>query len=793
MSVPSERSPLFGRGTLDQEAGSRDVGSAGANMAAVARQAVTERGRRVRRTLVLVAIGTALLLLLFISYSRESGNKSYAGPGGAGGTQETNETQDRVLREIRAFINPQEDPCEDFYAYACGGFLRSQPIPPNEARWGTSDLMEERCSDALLPMVQALRSGRAVSRTASEQRVVDFFDACFAAGQPSAADIERSGEDGLANDASSELLNASGFGRILSQLETIADPTELFAILGEMHRSVVDPGGNLPRPFFSYEVLPDGMHPEVMVLTIEQGGLGLPTRDYYLDEYYKDILDEYSNHIGRMLTLSGTDQAEAMQAAANIVEWETELAKASEAEADLGDDAWAVYNPTNLTALQHEMAPAIPWTNYLESLLAGTGKNASAIPLVVQWPPFLKRLSDMVALSSISNETRKLSLYLRWHVLNAMAGAAGNSSLAAEHFRFFGQIVEGRRGLANLSSQCLALADAHIGDDLGRLYVQRFFSPELRGKAVELIRSIEEEFAVILKRDDGAWLGRSSLRAALEKLRLVQNNIGYPDRWPDYDTLHLNGSDLLGDVFLCRQFRNDAILKQIGGPRNPSLWDMTPITVNAYYDPLSNSMNIPAANFAPNFYSALYPEAVNYGALGNVIGHELGHAFDSGGRHYDAHGRLSNWMSPQAVQEYDRRAKCMTNLYDHFRVNGRPVNGRLTLQENLADLTGMKTAYAAYNRLVKEHLTEAARHREWNLTRRIRPDWTPEQLYFVAFAQTWCENETPKYAMEGLVVDVHAPNRYRVNGILSQFPEFAEAFRCRSGSAMHPRKVCALW
>jgi endothelin-converting enzyme/putative endopeptidase len=709
------------------------------------------------------------------------------------GGHDTNATQSKVLQGIRDFLDEKADPCKDFYAYACGGFLQRYPIPPQEARWGTSDLMEERTKQVLLSVLDKLQSSRPESRSPGEQRVIDFFNACLHAGQPEQPAEQQNDPRAVTVDSRTSVLGANGFGRVLAALQNVSNATQLFAELGEIHRSVMDPEGNLPRPFFSYEVLPDGMHPEMMVLTLEQGGLGLPTRDYYVDESYSDILDAYPDHIRRMLTLSGVSEADAIRAASFIVEWETELAKASAPEADLGDNAWATYNPTNVSALQERIASAIPWMDYLPSLLSGSGKNAANVPLVIEWPPFFKRLNDMLATNVATNNISNLAMYSRWHVLNAMASVSGDSPIAAEHFHFFGQVVEGRKSPPDLRSECLALTDAHLGDDLGRLYVQRLFSDDVRRQAEHLIRNIEQEFGIILKHDDGSWLGAESLRAALEKLRLVQNNVGYPDRWPDYNTLHLNDSDLLGDVYACRQFRNDAILKQIGGARDRSLWDMTPITVNAYYDPLSNSMNIPAANFAPNFYSTWYPEAVNYGALGNVIGHELGHAFDSGGRHYDAEGRLSNWMTSRAVQEYDRRAKCMTDLYDHFRVNGKPVNGRLTLQENLADLTGMKTAHAAYQRLLRERMSSAARKREWDLVRKIHPDWTPEMLYFVAYAQTWCENETPTYAMEGLVVDVHAPNRYRVNGILSQFPAFAEAFRCRVGSPMRPRKVCALW
>lgn len=789
MSDPSERLPLFdqrGRdhGELDPRGGVSVFGSAD-------RDAERARGRRFRRNLILVAIGIGALLFLFMMhpFGLGSAGKPRSIHGGSG----FNSSQSKILQEIKAFVDGEADPCKDFYAYACGGFLQRHPIPPQEARWGTSDLMEERSTQALLSIIEELRAPARSSRSPSEQRVVDFFNACKRAGQPSLIDDQEDEARIAPADGDSSFLGTSDFGRILSRLENVTDSTQLFAALGEVHRSVLDPQGNLPRPVFSYEVLPDGMHPEIMVLTLEQGGLGLPTREYYIDENYKDILDEYPKHVYRMLTLSGVNAADAAQAASFILQWETELAKASAPEAELGDNAWATYNPTNLSALQERIAPAISWDVYLRTLLAGTGKDSATVPLVIEWPPFLKRLNDMVATKTTANNISDLAMYMRWHVLNAFAGAAGDSPIAAEHFRFFGQIVEGKRSLPDLDEQCLALVDAHVGDDLGRLYVERFFSDDIHRDADRLIQNIEQEFGTILRHDDGSWLGSDSLRAALNKLRLVQNNVGYPARWPDYSALRLNETDLLANVYACRQFRNDAILRQIGNARDPTLWDMTPITVNAYYDPLSNSMNIPAANFAPNFYSPLYPEAVNYGALGNVIGHELGHAFDSGGRHYDANGRLSNWMNARAVKEYDRRAKCMTDLYDHFRVNGRPVNGRLTLQENLADLTGMKTSHAAYNRLVRERMSRAARKREWDLAREIHPKWTPEMLYFVAFAQTWCENETPTYAMEGLVVDVHAPNRYRVNGILSQFPPFAEAFQCRVGTPMHPTKVCALW
>ncbi|KAK4537103.1 hypothetical protein CDCA_CDCA11G3128 [Cyanidium caldarium] len=777
-----EELPLISRARRTEQSGEVATGSG----------RVGRNGSRWVRRGVLLGCVVVGIVVLIAAWNTEELVSDLGRRGGGTVKKQRNDTSAALMATVQAYMERQADPCSDFYRYACGGFLREHPVPPEEARWSTSDLMMRQSADALIAAVEQLRNASTDTLPPHQQRLVDLYTSCM--GNDTATSMseqpEAERQEAADNTSRTPDPSLSSVRPLLDALDRASRREQLFELLGTLHRTVADPQRNLPLPLFSLEVLPDAMQPSRMVLTLEQGGLGLPTRDYYISADYAEVLSQYGGHVARMLQLAGLNESEAQSAADFVVHFEARLANASAPDAELGDDARGVYNPVTRQQLQDIAGPAIAWDAYFRALLPDQ-HGAVAEPLVLQWPPFFQALGRQLA---EVDQDALLGHLLRWHLLHSMAGALPPSSpLAQEHFRFYGQVVDGKQRMPPRQYQCIAALDANLGDDLGREYVARFFHADVKRDAERLIVDIERQFADILQRDDRAWLGRRSLDAALSKIRRVRNKVGYPDRWDDYGDVRIGRDDLAANVLACRTHNNDALLRQIGRARDPNRWDMTPATVNAYYDPLANEMNFPAGNFAPNFYSRHYPDAVNYGAVGNVIGHELGHGFDSGGRHYDADGRLREWMSPTAVQEYDRRAQCVVALYDGFEVEGLHVNGRLTLQENLADFAGLQTAYRAYRRRLRRDMSRAQRRREQQLARLVDERMTPEKLYFVAYAQTWCESDTPQYAKQGLTVDVHAPAAYRVNGVLSQFAPFGEAFGCARNAPMRPQNVCVIW
>jgi endothelin-converting enzyme/putative endopeptidase len=507
-----------------------------------------------------------------------------------------------------------------------------------------------------------------------------------------------------------------------------------------------------------------------MIAGADQGGLGLPDRDYYLKTDPKSVKlrEQYVAHVQKMLTLLGGSRAQADADAKAVLRVETDLAKGS---LDLVSrrDPNQVYHKMSVKELA-ALSPSIDWPKYF----AGVG-TPSFKDLDVSVPEFFKTLDAVLKNSSVAD----LKTYLRWHLLHSEASLL-SKAFVDENFRFYGQTLTGAMELEPRWKRCVEATDGDLGFALGQKYVEQTFPPEAKARVLGMVQEIEKMLGEDLQSLD--WMTPATKQQALIKLRGVTNKIGYPDKWRDYSTVKIVRGEAVGNDERATQFEVHRQLSKIGQPVDRGEWGMTPPTVNAYYNPRENNINFPAGILQPPFFDNRMDAAVNYGAIGAVMGHELTHGFDDQGRQFDAEGNLRNWWTPQDAAEFEKRAECFVKEYSAFTpVDGVHLNGKLTLGENTADNGGVHLAFMA---LMK------------SLEGKPRPkidNFTPQQRFFLAWGQNWCENVRPEVARLAAQTDEHSPGRDRVNGVLGNMPEFREAFACRAGQPMVHAPACRVW
>jgi len=640
-------------------------------------------------------------------------------------------------------IDAKVQPCDDFYRYVCTGWKASHPIPPDQSSWGRFDELQERNYEVLHGILEK-DAAPAAKRNPIQRQIGDFYAACM-------------------DESAVEAKGTAPLKAELARIDALADRAALPALLARLH-----PIGT--SALFSVSSLQDFKDATQVLAFADQDGLGLPDRDYYLKDDPKSAEQRklYVEHVERMLALLGEPADRAAADAAAVMAFETGLAKA-QLDRVSRRNPQNVYHRLTVKDLQ-TLTPGFAWNVYL--------KGISAPPIAalnVAVPDYFRGMEALVAKTDLAT----LRAYLRWHLVHASASALPKA-FVDESFAFYGKTLSGAKELKPRWKRCVVATDGALGEARGREYVEQAFPPAAKARTKAMVAAIE----AALKQDIETlpWMTPATKKAAEGKLRAIANKIGYPDRWRDYSSVRVERGDYLGNAQRADLFEFRRQLGKIGKPVDRGEWSITPPTVNAYYNPLMNDINFPAGILQPPFYSQTADDAVNFGAIGAVIGHELTHGFDDSGRKFDAKGNLKDWRTPVDAKEFETRASCVADQYSGYTAVGDvKVNGRLTLGENTADNGGVRVAGIA--------LADTLGGKPGAKV----DGYTPEQRFYIGWAQIWCENVTPELERMLALTNPHSPGEYRVNGVAANSPEFQKAWSCKPGAPMAPEKRCRVW
>jgi predicted metalloendopeptidase len=625
-------------------------------------------------------------------------------------------------------MDPSVKPCDDFFTYANGTWLKKTPIPPEESRWGSFNELIEKNNDALREVAEKAAKAKLDPKLAPEvQKVADYY---------------ASGMNEKAIDAAKAKPLEGEFKRI----EAMKDRNDLLKEIAHLHN--MDVG-----VFFGFTSGQDDKNSTMVIGQAFQGGLGMPDRDYYTkeDEPSKKLRDQYVAHVTKMLTLLGEPASAAADHAKKIMTLETSLAVPSRTRVELRDPQ-KNYNKMSQADLQ-QLTPDWKWSDYFKEI-----KLTEPGDINVGQPDFFKAANQVLINTSLDD----WKTYLRWHLINATAPEL-SSDFVNENFNFFGSTLTGAKQLKPRWKRVVTSTDGALGEALGKLYVADYFPPESKARMTELVKNIQEAMSDSIKSRD--WMDDATKQEALKKLAAFTVKIGYPDKWRDYSTLKIDKGPYVLNATRAEMFEVDRQLKKVGKPVDRSEWGMTPPTVNAYYNPNMNEIVFPAGILQPPFFSAKADDAINYGGIGAVIAHEVTHGFDDQGRQYDAVGNLRDWWTPDSAAKYKERADKIVKQYAEYEpLPGMHINGELTQGENIADDGGVKIAYAALQKALAKKPQEKI------------DGFTPEQRFFLGWAQVWRANIRDEALKLRLNTDPHSPAKYRCNGPLSNTPEFQKAF-----------------
>jgi endothelin-converting enzyme/putative endopeptidase len=640
-------------------------------------------------------------------------------------------------------LDRSADPCVDFYQYACGGWMAGNPIPSDRAIWGRFNELEERNQKILREILEKV-SANDPNRSESDRKLGDYYAACM-----DEAGIDAKGLAPLQPD--------------LDRIAALKDKGELAGVIVRLHQ--IGAGA-----LFGFSSTQDFKNSSQVIAEADQAGLGLPDRDYYLktDAKSVELRKQYVAHVASMFRLLGDTSQDAAAKAQVVMDIETALAKASLDIVSRREPA-KVYHKMSKQELAG-LNPSFGWLRYLETVGAPPIES-----LNVTYPDFFRALDGLLRSQSLDH----LKTYLTWHLVHSQA-ALLPTAFVNEDFDFYGRTLTGARQIRPRWKRCVAATDGDLGEALGRKYVDLTFGAEGKQRTLQMVQAIEKALEEDIRQI--TWMTPETKQQALVKLHAVTNKIGYPDQWRDYSALKILRGDALGNSQRGTRFEFERRLAKIGKPVDKKEWGMTPPTVNAYYNPLMNNINFPAGILQPPFFDKSMDDAVNFGAIGAVIGHELTHGFDDEGRQFDAQGNLRDWWTPQDSREFTRRSECFVEQYGQYKaVDDVKLNGKLTLGENVADNGGVRLALMALL------ATDAGK-------RQAKIDgFTPVQRLFLGWGQIWCQNRTEQAARLRAAVDPHSPGRYRVNGVVSNSPEFRSAFACKEGQPMVRPKECRVW
>ncbi len=665
-----------------------------------------------------------------------------AEPQGPPASQAVSELKTTSGFDIKA-LDKSADPCVDFYQYACGTWMVNNPIPADQSVWGRFSELAER-NRVILRDILEKSSANDPKRSDLEQKIGDYYASCM----------------------DEKAIDNKGVAPLKPELERIAAIPDKATLVDELVR-LHYVGVNALFAFGSEQDFKDSSQ---VIARADQGGLGLPDRDYYLktDPPSVAIRKQYQAHVQKIFQLLGESQQKAATDAQVVMNIETALAKGSLDRVSRRDPA-KVYHKLSKQELV-SLSPSFAWPKYFE----GVG-SPPIESLNVAVPDFFKQMETLLKATSLDN----WKTYLTWHLAHAEAPLLP-TPFVNEDFEFFGKILTGTKEIRPRWKRCVALTDNELGEALGQKYVDLTFGVEGKQRTLKMVQALEKALARDIT--DLPWMTPTTKQQALEKLRAITNKIGYPERWRDYSRVKIVRGDALGNSERADEFEFKRQLAKIGQPVDRTEWQMTPPTVNAYYDAQMNNINFPAGILQPPFYDNNMDGAVNFGAIGAVIGHELTHGFDDEGRQFDPKGNLRDWWTKQDAEAFEKRATCIADEYSGFTaVDDVKLKGRLTLGENTADNGGLRIAYMA--------LLDTLAGKQVPST----DEFSPEQRLFLGWGQIWCQNQTDQIARLRATVDPHSPGKYRVNGVVSNMPEFQKAFRCRAGQPMVRRNACRVW
>ena len=638
-------------------------------------------------------------------------------------------------------------PCDDFYKFANGGWMKNNPIPPSRSTWATySKLMDEN-EDHLRGILEDAAKDKSAKPGSNWQKIGDFYASCM-------------DEDAI------EAAGVKPLDPIFAEIAAVKDLPGLEAEIARLQRVGVD-------AVFSFGSLQDLKDSTQVIAAAGQGGIGLPDRQYYLDDddHSKQLRAGYVQHVTNMFKLMGDDDTTAAKEAKMVMDIETALAKASTKREDLRDPE-ANYHKLTLVELA-DLTPHVSWVDYLKQVGAPAVSSADIAQI-----DFLKAVDAEL----VSVPLDQWKIYLRWHVIHDVASALPKK-FVDEDFDFFGRQLTGAKELLPRWQRCVQATDGELGEALGQYYVQRYFPPEAKARALVLVHNLIEALREDLSTLD--WMSEPTRQQALKKLDAMRLKIGYPDNWRDYSAYHVVRASYVENGLHGDEFEFARQLAKIGKPVDRTEWHMTPPTVNAYYTPLQNEIVFPAGILQPPYFDAKADDAINYGAIGSVIGHEMTHGFDDQGAQFDANGNLKNWWTPDDLKNFHERGDCIVQEFDAFEVEpGLHENGKLEEGEAIADLGGLVLAHAAY---------------EQTLIGKPAPapidGFTAEQRFFLGYAQDWSVNYRPEAERLRAKTDSHPLNFFRMDGTLPNVPSFASAWGCADKSAMvRPAEMrCRIW
>ena len=635
-------------------------------------------------------------------------------------------------------------PCDDFFQFANGGWLKNNPIPPEYPVWGSFITLAEKNQQQLHGILEAAVQAKAPAGS-NEQKIGDFYASCM----------------------DTAAIDAAGLQPIASEFAAIDSIHDLPSLV-ERAAKLQTAGVNVLFAFASDQDFKDSTR---VIGEANQGGLGLPDRDYYTrdDADSKKLREQYVQHVTKMLELAGDSPEKAAAEASTILLIENSLAKASMTNVELRDPT-AVYHKMTLADAQ-ALTPNLPWAAYFRAV-----GSAPLSEINIGQPDFFKALNGMLASVTLND----WKTYLRWHLLNNTANALSDP-LVQENFAFNGKILTGSKEMRPRWKRCTAATDQYLGEALGQAYVQQYFPPEAKARALELVHNL----IAALRADIPtlAWMSPATKKAAIEKFEAFTIKIGYPDKWRDYSRLKVDRGLYAANLLRAREFEHARDLAKIGKPVDRGEWGMTPPTVDAYNNGQLNEIVFPAGILQPPFYDPKRDDAYNYGGIGAVIGHEITHGFDDQGAQFDAKGNLKNWWTPEDLKNFQDRGDCVAKQFDGYVVEGdQHQNGKLVEGESIADLGGATIAYAAF----EKSMEGKPREKDAN-------GFTPEQRFFLGWAENWAVNVRPELAKLQANTDPHPLPHFRGNGPLSNMAEFAKAFGCKKGDPMVREQICKIW